>query len=300
MTHPLALWRDRKGRLSWLRIATLAVLLWPVLLAGADTALGRLGPRPINDLIHRAGWWALAFLLASLAITPLRSAARFAKLIDIRRMVGVASFAYAFTHLVLYVVDLGFDLRKVATEILVRPYLTIGFAALLGLAALAATSTDTMVRTLGSTRWRLLHQLAFPVGLLTLIHFFQQTKADISVPTLYAGLFAWLVGYRLLSRATGRHTLSGSMLLALALAAATLTFLGEAFGIALAFGVPATAVLRSAFDLDLGLRPGWSILGAGLAVVLVDLVRNRTMIPRRTRSTPEKVPDGSQSVVRSA
>ena len=72
------------------------------------------------------------------------------------------------------------------------------------LAALAATSTDAMVRRLGGSRWRRLHQAVYLIALLALIHYFQQTKADVTVPTFAASLFLWLMGYRLLAN-TGKR-----------------------------------------------------------------------------------------------
>jgi sulfoxide reductase heme-binding subunit YedZ len=273
MTSSLALWRDRRDRFSPLRAATLAVLVWPALLAGIDAARGALGARPLNELIHRTGWWALVFLLVSLAVTPLRQAGRYGKLVDVRRMIGVASFAYAFAHLCLYVADQGFDLGKVAREILVRPYLTIGFGALLGLTALAATSNDTMVKMMGGLNWRRLHLIAYGLTLLALIHFFQQTKADVTVPTLYAGLFCWLMGYRILAKARGGEAPTAPWLAGLAVVAGLLTLVGEAIGIALTFGVSPLDILATAFDLDLGLRPGWTMMAAGLAVAALDLGR---------------------------
>lgn len=288
MLSSLALWRDRKGRVSYLRTATLAVLLWPLVLAGIAGARGGLGGRPLNELIHRSGWWALMFLLASLAVTPLRQAGRYARLFDVRRMIGVASFAYALTHFTLYVIDQRFDLVKVATEIVSRLYLTIGFVALLGLTALAATSNDTMVRRLGGLTWRRLHMATYAITILGLIHYFQQTKADISVPTLYAGLFAWLMGYRLLAGWTGAQNLGAGWLALLAIAIAALTFLGEAIGIGIAFGISPLMILATAFDFDLGIRPGWYVLAAGLAVAILDLVRG--WLSARTRKAPARMP----------
>ncbi len=277
MLNALVLWRDRRGRFSMTRIATLAVLLWPALLIAIDVARGGLGSRPLNEVIHRTGWWALVFLLASLAITPLRRSARFGKLIDVRRMIGVAVFVYAGAHICLYTADQGWNLIKVATEIVSRLYLTIGFVALLGLGALAITSNDTMVKRLGGLRWRRLHQATYVITLLALVHYFQQTKADVSVPIRYAGLFVWLIGYRLLAGWRGEAALTPLALACLAVVAAALTFLGEAVGIALAFGQPvlafATQFLGTVFDTDIGIRPGWWVLAAGLAVAALDAAR---------------------------
>jgi sulfoxide reductase heme-binding subunit YedZ len=289
MMSSFQLWRDSRGRLSALRIVTLALLLWPIGLAlvAWQTEI-RFEARPVNDLIHRAGFWMLMFLLMSLAVTPLRRIARFGQLVDVRRMIGVGAFCYGFAHISLYVIDQMFDLAMVTSEIVARVYLTIGFTALLGLGVLAATSTDGMVRRLGGLRWRRLHQLIYVIGVLGLVHFFQQTKLDVSVPTLVAGLFAWLMGYRLIAaRWKGPGELPTWQLLALSVAAAALTFAGEAIGIGIAFGVSPLMVLQTAFDFDLDnldmVRPGWYVLAAGLGVVALDIVcaRWRQRWPRK-------------------
>ena len=179
---PWQVWRDTAGRLSWLRIAALAFLLRAARHRDLRFQLNleAVGARPLNNVIHRAGFWTLIFLMTSLAITPLRRIARFNQLVDVRRMIGVGAFVYAACHISLYVADQMFDLWKVASEIVLRLYLTIGFTALLGLAALAITSTDGMVRRMGGKRWQRLHNIIYGIGLLALIHYFQQTKADES------------------------------------------------------------------------------------------------------------------------
>ena len=291
MKKPWQIWRDRRGRVSWLRIITLAILVLPVGIAIHAYATTGFGARPLNDMIHRTGYWALMFLLASLAVTPLRRVARFGNLIDVRRMIGVGAFFYIATHFSLYIADQSFDLRKVASEIVLRLYLTIGFVALLGLAILAATSTDAMVRRLGGMNWRRLHQIIYAIGLLALIHFFQQTKADIGVPVFVAGLFTWLMGYRLIAWwRRGEGELPTLWLLALSVTVACLTFAGEAVGIALAYRVPPWTVLRSAFDFEYEIRPGWYVLAAGLLVVAIDLVRAR-FAPTRRRVTAPASPE---------
>src|ERR1700720_1457914 len=146
MLRKLQIWRDRRGNVSVLRIAALALLLTPLAKALWDADAIIHGARPINDLIHRAGFWMLMFLLTALAITPMRRISRFGELIDVRRMIGVGAFLYGVTHISLYTADQMFDLAKVGSEIAQRVYLLIGFTALIGLLALAATSTDAMVR----------------------------------------------------------------------------------------------------------------------------------------------------------
>lgn len=275
-----------------MRIVSLLFLFLPLFIATYDYQFaGFVSPRPVNDVIHRTGYWALIFLLTSLAITPLRRIGRFGKLLDVRRMIGVGAFVYAVVHIFLYVVDQKYDLVKVASEIVLRLYLTIGFIGLLGLLALAITSTNGMVRRLGGMRWARLHQIAYVIGLLALIHFFQQTKADIWVPTFVAGLFTWLLGYRLLIKfKKARGELSPWMLLALAIVVAALVFVVEAIGIAIVFKASPWMVLKDSFDIDFEmldtLRPGWDVLAAGLLVVIVDVVRARFAKPRRAAAPP--------------
>ena len=278
------LWRDRRGRLSALRMAALALLLLPVTKALFDAGDIVHGARPLNNLIHRAGFWALVFLGLTLAVTPLRRIARYGNLVDVRRMLGVGAFFYIAMHLTLFTADQRFDLGKVVHEISHRVYLIIGATAWLGLATLAATSTDGMVRRLGGQRWRRLHQAIYAIALLALIHYFQQTKADVTVPTFAASLFVSLIAYRLLAWWQETSELSTLNLLALSITVSILTFIGEAVGIGIAFHVSPLRVLDVAFDFSAGIRPGWQVLAAGLGVVAVDFVRacwnHRTARPR--------------------
>lgn len=269
------LWRDRRGRLSGLRVAVLALLLFPLAKALYDAGAIAHGARPLNDLIHRAGFWALVFLGVTLAVTPFRHIARYGNLIDVRRMLGVGTFCYIAAHLALFTADQGYSLVKVAHEITHRVYLIVGAIAWLGLAVLAATSTDAMTRRLGGLRWRRLHQMVYAIALLALIHYFQQTKADVTVPTFVASLFLWLIAYRLLAWWQDTNDLSSLSLLALSVVVSILTFAGEAIGIGIAFHVSPLRVLDAAFDFGAGIRPGWQVLAAGLAVVVVDAVRAR-------------------------
>lgn len=283
MLTQLKLWRDARGRLSALRIAALVLLLLPIALAfTAPWTSEEFNARPFNDLTHRAGYWALMFVIISLAITPLRRVARYGALVDVRRMIGVGAFCYAVAHILLNIAHEKFNVGKVATEIVLRLYLTIGFIGFLGLTALAVTSTDGMVRRLGGRRWQKLHQLIYVIVLLALIHFFQQTKLNIWWPTLIAGLVGWLLGYRIMVRGRSGEP-SALMLLGLTVAVTALTFICEAIGIAIGFNTSPWLVLQMAFDVDLetfDIRPGWLVLAAGLAVVVLDVVRSRMRKPR--------------------
>jgi len=279
MTASWQLWCDRRGRLSTLRVATLALLLLPLVKVIFQASEIAHGARPLNDLIHRAGFWALVFLGVTLAVTPFRRIFRYGNLVEIRRMLGVGTFCYIATHLALFFADQSYDLGKVVHEITHRVYLMVGATAWLGLAALAGTSTDGMVRRLGGLRWRRLHQAIYGITLLALIHYFQQTKADVTVPTFAASLFFWLIAYRLLAWWQNTSELSTLSLLGFSIALSGITFVGEAIGIAIAFHVSPLLVLKMIFDFDAGIRPGWQVLAAGLAVVAVQAAMTRWKNP---------------------
>ena len=284
VTPAWQLWRDRRGRISALRVATLLLLLLPLAKAVAESSQIAHGARPLNELIHRAGFWALVFLGVTLAVTPFRRIFRYGNLIDVRRMLGVGTFCYIAAHLALFFADQSYSLGKVIHEITHRVYLVVGAVAWLGLAALAATSTDGMVRRLGGNRWRRLHQIIYGIALLALIHYFQQTKADVTVPTFAASLFLWLIAYRMLAWWQDTSELTTLSLITLAVAVSVLTFIGEAVGLAIAFHVSPLLVLGTMFDFDAGIRPGWQVLAAGLAVVVIDAVMGRWK--RRPARTP--------------
>jgi sulfoxide reductase heme-binding subunit YedZ len=304
----LQIWRDRRGQISPLRIAALALLLWPLALAAWNAEAIAAGARPVNDLIHRAGFWTLMFLLVTLSITPLRRITRYGALLDIRRMLGVGTFCYAAVHISLYVLDEKFDLVKVGSEIALRVYLLIGFTALTGLTVLALTSTDGMVRKLGGMRWAQLHQIVYVIAFLALIHYFQQTKADVSAPTLVAGLFAWLMFYRFAVRRI-RGELTSAGIVVLSVVVAVLTLLAQAIGVAIVFSVSPLVVLQTAFtfyfDFDLEsvpdalqsiaqniamLNSAWLVLAAGLVVAALNMVFARFSKQRRVRAKPDDAP----------
>ncbi|MDQ0446495.1 sulfoxide reductase heme-binding subunit YedZ [Methylobacterium aerolatum] len=263
-------WLDRAGRLSWLKLAVFLACIAPACELAAAYRLDALGAKPITALIHGTGEWTIRFLLASLAVTPLRRIADWPRLILVRRMLGVTAMAYALAHLALYVVDQNYDLAKVASEIAVRIYLTIGFVALVGLIALGATSTDAAIRRMGPN-WHRLHRLAYTIAVLGLAHYFLQAKIDVSSPVFWTGLFLLLMGWRILKRVTAPE--KPWMLLLLALGVAGLTALLEAAWYGLASGVPAGLVLAANLDFSGQIRPAWWVLAVGLLLPLTALAR---------------------------
>ncbi|MGO8917863.1 MAG: sulfite oxidase heme-binding subunit YedZ [Stellaceae bacterium] len=268
-------WLDYSGRISPLKLIVFVWLFIPGSWTALALATGNLGAEPLKEAIHQLGLWAFRFLLIALAITPARQSLAWPRLLLVRRMLGVAAFAYVCAHLVLYAADEAFDLAKVAGEIIRRFYLTIGFSALLGLAALAATSTDRMIRRLGGRRWQRLHRLAYPIAALALVHYFIQSKLEVYEPTVMGGLVLWLLGYRLIAARRRDRRVPLWAITLLGLAAAALTTGGETVYFWLKTGVDPLRVLAVNLSLDTGIRPGMVVLAAGAAVTTLAALRQR-------------------------
>ena len=257
-------WRDKSGRFSTLKAATLLATVLPTAWLAAEAIGGQLGPEPWTESLHQSGTWAVRFLLLSLAVTPFRRIWQRGQLIAVRRMLGVTAVAYAVLHLALYVGQQHVDLAHVAGEIASRFYLTVGFLALLGLLILGATSTDGAIRRLGGKRWQALHKGTYAIGVLALLHFMLQAKLDISQPVLTAGLFVYLMGWRLMQRRKLGDRVSA--LIALAAVAALATALAEAGWYGIVNHHPFVDVLAANLSLDDGPSAAAIVLVAGLAV----------------------------------
>jgi sulfoxide reductase heme-binding subunit YedZ len=159
-----------------------------------------LGANPIEELMHRLGIWGLNFLLITLTVTPLRRLTGMNWLLRFRRMLGLFAFFYLLMHFLTYLgLDQRFDLAAIIEDIAERPYITVGFTALMLLVPLAATSTHAMMRRLGR-RWQKLHRLVYLIAILGVVHFYWQVKLDTLEPLIYATILAILLGYRLIGR----------------------------------------------------------------------------------------------------
>jgi methionine sulfoxide reductase heme-binding subunit len=277
-------WNDYAGRPSPLKLAVFIPLLVPASWVAVAYGLDLLGARPLNEAIHQIGLWTIRLTFLALEVTPLRQVLQWPRLIVVRRMIGVAAFVYGMIHFTLYTADQAFDIGKVASEIALRVYLTIGFTGLLGLAALAATSTDGMIRRLGGRHWRRLHQLVYAIGVLAVIHYCFQSKLDLWEPTIMAGLLVWLLAYRLLTWAVGvRGQLPLAWVGGLSLAAALVTALGEAAYFYLAFGADPMRVLGADLSLAAGPRSAAIVLVIGLAITAAGTVRLVLTPPAKRR-----------------
>jgi sulfoxide reductase heme-binding subunit YedZ len=188
-----------RASIKLLRVPKLAVYLvgfvpavWTFYLGLAD----RLGPEPIRALQQALGLWTLRFLLAGLAVTPLRRLTRF-DLIRFRRALGLLAFYYACLHLAAYVaLDQGFDMSLIGADLRKRPYVIVGMASFALLLPLALTSSDAMARRLGAPAWARLQQLVYPAVILAAAHFLLVVKSWPLEPLVYAAIVAAMLGYR--------------------------------------------------------------------------------------------------------
>ena len=163
----------------------------------------RLGADPLNVLERALGLWALRFLVASLAITPLRRLGG-PNLIRYRRAIGLLAFYYAALHLTTYMVlDQGLDWAAIWADIVKRPYITVGMLAFVVLVPLAVTSDGPSIRRLWA-RWNKLHRLAYVAAVAGALHFIMLVKVWPLEPLIYLVLVAALLLFRLQAYARKR------------------------------------------------------------------------------------------------
>ena len=275
----LAVWRDPAGRFSPLKAVALLLVLLPAGELALRWALHDLGGRPVTEVLHGLGEWTIRFLLLTLAVTPARVLLDWPGVVRLRRLLGVSTACYAAAHFLLYCTDQNWQPGKIASEIVLRFYLAIGFAALLMLGVLAVTSTDTWQKRLGR-RWKRLHRLVFALLPLALWHYFLQSKSDVTDAVFVAGLACWLVLWRLApKRWQGRVALLPPLALLSGLATAGL----EAAWYGLATGVPAWRVLQANLDVSFGPRPAVTVALCGLALFLPALLRRGRLRRRSAR-----------------
>lgn len=181
----------------------LVVLPAPVLIA--QLLLDQLGADPIDKLERLTGEWALRFLIASLAVTPLMRLTGWGWLVAQRRFLGLAAFFWAFGHLSVYtVLDWFFDWQEIVKDVTKHLYITLGMTAFVLMVPLALTSTKASIRKLGGPRWNRLHSLVYVSVIAACLHFVWAVKKDLGEPILYGGVAAALLAFRVLWRAKPR------------------------------------------------------------------------------------------------
>jgi sulfoxide reductase heme-binding subunit YedZ len=185
------------------KAAVFALALVPLaeLVAGAFFFPDWLGANPGEFIDRETGRWTLRFLLITLCVTPLRAITGWNWLLRFRRMLGLFAFFYGVMHLSSYVTFRRvFDVDEIVRDIVERPFMTVGFTALVLMIPLAVTSTNAMVRRLGAQRWQLLHRLVYLIAPLGALHYWFMVKRDVTQPAIYAAILAALLGYRLVAR----------------------------------------------------------------------------------------------------
>lgn len=178
---------------------------WTIYIAGAAyvawefwRALNQIGPylvEPINVLERAYGEVALILMVVGLMVTPLRQYAG-VNLIKFRRAIGVTAFFMVLAHFLVFAILDVQSLGRVWTEIVKRPYVTVGMASFLMLIPLAITSNNLSLRKMGAAAWRKLHKLTYPAAVLGAIHYLWLVKGFQLEPIIYFVIILGLVAMR--------------------------------------------------------------------------------------------------------
>ena len=168
--------------------------------------LDELGANPIEKVELETGRWTLRMLAITLAITPLRRITGWNGLARYRRMLGLFTYFYASTHLLVYIgLDMVFDASDIVEDVLEHLYVTVGMLTFLILTPLAITSTKGWMRRLGK-RWVKLHRLIYVAAITGTIHYLWAVKKDTFLPLVYLAIFIVLLGYRLWDHLSKRRS----------------------------------------------------------------------------------------------
>jgi methionine sulfoxide reductase heme-binding subunit len=173
-------------------LVPLAFLVWGAFFGG-------LGPDPVKAIERGLGLRGIQFLLASLAITPLR---RFGlNLIRFRRALGLLSFIYVALHLTAWVwLDMGLRWSEMLADLTKRPFVIVGMVGFLALVPLAATSYNAAIRRMGPKAWQRLHRLAYVAVMAGVLHLLLLVKVWTINELAYAALAAGLLAMRLIPK----------------------------------------------------------------------------------------------------
>jgi sulfoxide reductase heme-binding subunit YedZ len=200
-----ALQHRRAQAVLWLLCGLPCVwLVW-----GAAT--DHLGANPAEYLIRATGDWTLRLLCITLAVTPLRVVLSLPELAKLRRMFGLFTYFYGVLHVLCYSwLDMGFEWADIAVDIGKRPFILVGFGALVLLTPLALTSFNRAIRWLGAKRWQGLHRLVYGVAVLAVLHFFwmRSGKSNFAEVFVYASVLFVLLAWRFVHTSFWRHFFS--------------------------------------------------------------------------------------------
>lgn len=162
-------------------------------------ATGGLGINPVKTFEHALGLWALKFLIATLAVSPIRDITGLSFL-RYRRALGLLCFYYVAMHVAVYVLlDQQLNASAIIADILKRPYITLGMAGLVMLVPLAVTSNNASIKRLGS-KWAKLHRLIYLIAVAGALHYLLLVKSLTLEPFVYIALIALLLCWRLIRK----------------------------------------------------------------------------------------------------
>jgi len=184
-------------RSRWIKVVIFVVCLLPVAWLAKRFYTDDLTANPIEFITHFTGDWAIRFVVATLAISPVRKLLQMPDLIRFRRMLGLFAFFYATLHFATWFgLDKFFDMHEILADFTKRRFIIAGLVAYLSMVPLAITSTKGWIRRLGGRRWQKLHRLVYLTGVAVVIHYYWLVKSDIRWPLFYGSLVAILLAYR--------------------------------------------------------------------------------------------------------
>ena len=181
-------------RSKWLKALVFLACAAPLAMLIRGFQTDDLGPNPIEYITRATGDWTLRFLLATLAITPLRRTLNVPDLIRFRRMLGLYAFFYGCLHFVTWMwLDKFFDLNEMWADVVKRRFITMGMFGFVLMIPLAVTSTAGWIRRIGGKNWQRLHRLIYVSAVAAVIHFSWKVKADMRDPAIYAAILGGLL-----------------------------------------------------------------------------------------------------------
>ena len=275
-----ALWVDRSGSFSLLKLSFLIFVVTPGLWLLIQLLSGQLYPLPEKIIIRESGLWAIRLLMLSLLISPLRKILYWPQLIVVRRMIGVSALIYTSIHILAWGADLSYEWTFIEKEIFSRFYLLIGMIAFLLLLPLGITSTDNMLRHIGAKNWKRLHKLIYLVGIFAILHFYLLLE-KLSTPEaqILVGLFIWMMGWRLLIFFNPVASIQALFLLGVV--SGFLTMGIEILYFKFFTTLDASYLIWSAnWSIRGGLRPGWIVMIVGVCFSFIGWCRRTVLAPK--------------------
>lgn len=266
-------WANGRGQFELLRAMAFALVMLPCAFMLGKYYFGFYSPKVITDIIRESGDWSLRFLVASLALTPFARYFSWPALIDVRRMVGLASLFYALAHIYFYCLDLHFMWLMIGSEIINRLFLTIGALATLGLIVLGVTSNDWSVRRLGVRLWRQIHVYVYAITILGLLHYLMEVRLDAYEAILLSGCFMLLMTYRVMRARYGMPHFALWILMSAFMGLATAVLEASYYGLATRFGF--WRVLNTNLIFAWPLRPAYWVFVFALVVSVITALRQR-------------------------